>query len=78
MEFTEIIQINIKPVKENEGVDIITTNLYLDNGIFFLSERDYEYSDYKKNERTWIAAKKVCWRERDDLLGDEMIYMEKL
>lgn len=35
VEFSNIIQINIKPVSENDGVDIINTHLYLEDKIFF-------------------------------------------
>lgn len=75
LEFREVIQINIKPVEKDQGVDIISTHLYLKDNIFFWSERDYEYHESKKDMNTWIAAKFVQWRERDDLLGSKMVYM---
>lgn len=76
MEFREIIQINIKPVEKNQGVDIIGAHLYLQNGIFFWSEKDYEFHDSNKDTYTWIAARFTQWRERDDLLGKNMVYMQ--
>ena len=75
VEFKDIIQINIKPVEKDQGVDIIGTHLYLEEGIFFWSEKDYEFHDSDKDKYTWIAARFVQWRERDDLLGGKMVYM---
>ncbi len=75
MEFKEIIQINIKPVEKDYGVDIISTHLYLKNGIFFWSENDYEFHENDKDMYTWIAARFVQWRVRNEFLGSKMIYM---
>ena len=75
VEFSNIIQINIKPVPENDGVDIINTHLYLEDKIFFWSEKDYQFWEEGKEKCTWIASKVVKWRERDDLLGEENVYM---
>lgn len=76
VEFSDIIQINIRPVPSDNGVDLRETHLYLDNGIFFWSERDYEFLEEGKDKCTWIAAKVVKWRERDDTLGEQKIYMK--
>ena len=75
IEFKHVIQINIKPVKENEEVDIIATQLYFKDGIFFWSERDFEFHEKEKDESTWIAARSVRWRVKDNALGREMLYM---
>lgn len=75
MEFKKIMQINIKPVEKDQGVDILSTHLYLQDGVFFGSEKDYEFHDKNKNAYTWIAARSVKWRKRDDLLGNKMVYM---
>lgn len=75
IEFRDIIQINIKPVEKNQGVDIIGAHLYLQDDIFFWSEKDYEFHDGNKDTYTWIAARFTQWRERDDLLGSQMVYM---
>ena len=48
LEFDGILQINIKPVGEDHGVDIISTHLYLEEGIFFWNEKDYEYHEIRK------------------------------
>lgn len=74
LEFKDVLQINIKPVGSNQGVDIISTHLYFEDGIFFWSEKDYEFHE-KKETTTWIAAKSVQWREREDALGEKMVYM---
>lgn len=75
LEFREILQMNIVPVGNDEGVDIIHTHLYFEDGIFFLSEKDYEFEE-RKSDSTWIAAKYARWRVRDDLLGEDMVYMK--
>ncbi len=75
LEFDGILQINIKPVGEDQGVDIISTHLYLEEGIFFWNEKDYEYHEKGKNECTWIAARAVRWRAKDSALGSKMVYM---
>lgn len=75
LEFNNIVQINIKPVAENHGVDIISTHLYLNDDIFFWNENDYEFHENGKDENTWVAAKAARWRVRDSALGSEMVYM---
>lgn len=75
VEFKDVKQINIKPAEKDQGVDIIATHLYLKNGIFFWSEKDYEFHESGKDAYTWIAAQFVQWRERDDLLGSKMVYV---
>lgn len=75
LEFSDVIQINIKPEKKNEFTYINTTHLYLYNGIFFWSAGDYEIHENGKDAHTWIAAMQVKWRIRDDLLGNDKIYM---
>lgn len=75
LEFANVVQINIKPVDENQGVDIICAHLYFEDGIFFWSEKDYEYHEKGKDGSTWIAAKAVRWRVRESALGSEMVYM---
>lgn len=69
MEFRDVIKINIQPVSENEGVDIIQTKLYYDGDVFFWSENDYEYSECDSCRRIWIAARKVRWKSLDNSMG---------
>ena len=53
----------------------IPTQLYFKDGIFFWSERDFEFHEKEKDESTWIAARSVRWRVKDNALGREMLYM---
>lgn len=76
VEFSNVIQINIKPVSSSEGVDLIETHLYLEDGKFFWSEKDYQFFEENKNKCTWIASKAVKWRKRDDTLGKKEIYIK--
>lgn len=41
----------------------------------FINKIFGEFHDKNKNAYTWIAARAVQWRERDDLLGNRMAYM---
>jgi hypothetical protein len=75
IEFKDVIQINVRPVPINYGVDIIQTHMYFENGVFFLSDKDYEYSENGKDKSTWIAAKKVRWRKIDNGLGKNNYYI---
>lgn len=76
IEFCEVIQLNIKPVDKSQFTDILISHLYLECGIFFWSTKDYELQEADKESHTWIAAKSVRWRIRDDLLGSKMAYMK--
>ena len=76
VEFSNIVQINIKPASQNNGVDIIRTHLYLEDEMFFWSEKDYQFWRKDKDRCTWIASKAVKWRVRDELLGEEKVYMK--
>lgn len=74
IEFGEVMQINIKPASKNEFTYIMESKVYYEKDVFFLSTNDYEYYEDGKNDYTWIAAKEVKWRVRDDLLGGENVY----
>lgn len=76
IEFSNVLQINIKPEGENNFIDIINAHIYLSDGIFFWSAKDYEMKEEGKDEYTWIEAKNVCWRVRDELIGKDMVYMK--
>jgi len=78
IEFSNIIQINIKPQEENYGgcFWIKDAEIYLDNGIFYFNEADCAIQDSDKDDFTWISAKNVKWRMREDLLGHAPIYMK--
>lgn len=75
IEFRDIIQINIKPEAKNQFTDIVIAHLYLDGNVLFWSARDYEMHESGKDKHTWIAAKSVRWRVREELLGGDMVYM---
>ncbi|AOY76024.1 hypothetical protein [Clostridium formicaceticum] len=76
IEFRDVIQINIKPEEKDQFTDIVTAHLYFDNNVFFWSTRDYEIHEDGKDNHTWIAAKFVQWRVRDEFLGSGMVYMK--
>jgi hypothetical protein len=75
IEFSDVIQINIKPEGKDEFTYISIARLYFHNNIFFWSARDYEIHEDGKDAYTWVAAKQVKWRVRDELLGNKKIYM---
>ena len=77
IEFRDIIQINIKPEGIDEFIDIVVARIYLKDTIFFWSARDYELHEVGKDNHTWIAAKFLQWRVRDELLGQGLIYMNE-
>lgn len=76
IEFKDIIQLNIKPEDKDEFTYISIAHLYLHNNIFFWSSRDYEFHEDGKDSYTWVAAKQVRWRVRDELLGSKKNYMK--
>ena len=73
MEFRDVIHINIQP---KDISCILQARLYFQNGIFYWSSFDCPYDHPEKNVHTWITAKEVSWRVRDDLIGDKKIYVE--
>lgn len=50
VEFSNIVQINIKPASENNGVDIIRTHLYLEDEMFFGVKKIINYRGKIKND----------------------------
>ena len=76
IEFSNVVQINIRPKDENQDLSIIDAKIYLDNGIFYFNEADCAIQDSDKDDFTWISAKNVKWRMREDLLGHAPIYMK--
>lgn len=78
IEFTEIVQINIKPEGDDVFIEILDTRLYFEDGIFFWSVQGYQINDEDKDKYTWIAAKKVRWRVVEELIGEETVYKNRI
>jgi len=77
IEFRDVLRINIKPMDEGYDPVILYTRLHLEDDTFFWSAKDYLLGDDDKDNCTWITAKQVYWRERDDLLGSDGVYMRE-
>ena len=71
IEFRDVIQINIQP----EDIRcILEARLHFQNDIFYWNSFDCPYENPDKEYNTWITAKGVSWRVRDELLGAKKIY----
>jgi hypothetical protein len=62
--------------ERDEFTYISIARLYLHNGIFFWNAKDYEINENGKDSSTWVAAKQVRWRVKDECLGAVNIYMK--
>ena len=75
VEFSKLIQFNLKPVDEKYTTEIFGAFMKYMNGVIYWADDDsWDIDSEDKSEYTWVAAKDVRWRENDDYLGDKIIY----
>ena len=75
LKFRDVIQINITPASEYEFAFIMEAPLHMVDDNFYWNSNDFPIHDDRKNDFTWILAKQVFWRVREDLLGDKQVYL---
>jgi len=78
VEFSKLVQFNLKPVDENYTTEIFGTFMKYINGVIYWADDDsWNIESEDKSEYTWIAASHVRWRENNNYLSDEIIYNNK-
>jgi hypothetical protein len=75
--FEEVTRLNLVPTAENYDSIIDSATLLVRGEVVFWSpEGDWSPDDSRKDESTWISAKKLRWREVS-WLGEELHYGPK-
>lgn len=73
--FEEVIELHVHPSPPNYDSIIFDATMLLDGGIFYWADSGgWLRADANRNEATWIAARKVSWRDASDWMGEELRY----
>lgn len=77
VEFGDLVKLHLKPVDKEYTTDIFKATFKKKGDVFFWADREYweENNPEDNNFATWISAKSVRWRKRNDLIGGELFYI---
>lgn len=76
MEFSDLIEFHLKPPGKEYTTEILGVKLIKIGGLFYWADWDNWNKDNEdRDEATWICAKSIRWRKREDLIGGELFYM---
>ncbi len=73
--FTEVVAFHLAPPPENyDSVISDAVLLKRDDLIYWADGGDWHPEHPHRDENTWIAAKRLRWRDASDWLGDKLRY----
>jgi hypothetical protein len=75
MLFEEVTTLHLVPPPENYAGIIMSGTLLLDEGIYYWADDNpWHPSEANRDSCTWIAARKLSWRDASDWMGPELRY----
>lgn len=73
--FEDVIDLHFYPTQENLDGMIFDASFILKRGVFYwAASSDWTLDCSFKDSVTWVAAKKVSWRDASDWMGEELRY----
>ncbi|MDI9639421.1 hypothetical protein QPK87_19055 [Kamptonema cortianum] len=73
--FEELVTLHYWPTQDNDDPSIFDATLLLSEGtIYWAGHEGWSPKDSDRDRVTWIAAKKLAWREASDWMGAELRY----
>ncbi len=75
LRFEEVIELHVSPPPPDYVSIIFAATFFSQDGIFYWSE-DVRWSleSTQRDESTWIAARRVWWREASQWMGERLRY----
>ena len=82
IEFLGLIRLNLAPVNENYTGEILHGFMEFNNGrIYWAEDNEFEIDkidiDPNYTKITWIISEKARWREADEYIGEEEVYVAR-
>jgi hypothetical protein len=75
MQFDEVVQFNFQPSLENYDSIIFSAGIFIEDGIYYWVEGGgKDLKTALAGKITWIAGKKLKWRDSSSLMGDKLRY----
>jgi hypothetical protein len=73
--FENVVTFHLQPSPENYDSIILGAAMLCRDGTFYWAEdADWSPESLKRDESTWIAAKKLSWRDVSDWMGPDLRY----
>ena len=73
--FEEVTTLHLRPSQQNYDSIIMCALMLLRDGDFYWAEdADWSLESPKRDDVTWIAAKKVSWRDVSEWMGPDLHY----
>ncbi len=73
--FEQVITLHLHPSPENyDSIILSAAMLHEDNTFYWADSVDWSPASSRRDEFTWIAAKKVSWRDASDWMGPDLHY----
>jgi hypothetical protein len=75
--FSEVITFHMSPSRENYDSTILDAVLFKKDDLIYWSDWGAWRPEYSDREGcTWIAARRLCWRDASGWMGDELRYVK--
>jgi hypothetical protein len=73
--FSEVVAFHLTPSPENYDSIIFDAILTKRDGVIFWADGgDWHPEHPQRDENTWIAARRLCWRDASAWMGDQLRY----
>jgi len=73
--FEQVTTFHLQPSPENYGSIIFGAAMLCRDGTFFWAEdADWSTDSPKRDDVTWVAAKKLLWRDASEWMGSDLRY----
>ncbi len=77
VELGNLIKLHVKPVDKEYSTDIYEATFIKMGDVFYWADKD-DWTESNRDDydfATWISARRVRWRRREDLIGEELFYL---
>jgi hypothetical protein len=75
LSFEQVVTFHLQPSPQNCDSIILGATMLLDNGIFYWADTiGWKYTADSRDSSTWIAARKIAWRDVSDWMGADLRY----
>ena len=74
LRFEEVVGLSVSPPSPNSGAVIFDAALLLRDGMFYWADDGRWTPDGDRDDTTWVAARKLYWRDASEWMGPELRY----
>jgi hypothetical protein len=78
LRFEEVVALHVAPPPPNYDAVIFSASFFVRDDVFYWAESArWEPNSAVHREVTWIAARKVSWRDASEWMGPDLRYAQK-